>query len=57
MNRRQIREIVAVVLAGSALLMTASLLSHSPVDPSPFHTSTLSSRPDKIHRIPINQNE
>ncbi len=45
MNNRLVREIAAVGLLVAALLMAVALLSHSPLDPSPFHVSTLRERP------------
>ncbi len=45
MRERVIREAVAVALLLGSLLLVVALLSHSPIDPSPFHASTLRSSP------------
>ena len=45
MNSRLVREIVAVGLLVASLLMAVAVLSHSPLDPSPFHVSTLRAKP------------
>jgi len=41
MRDRVVREAAAVALLLGALLVAVALLSHSPLDPSPFHASTL----------------
>ena len=41
MRHRVVREAVAVALLLGALLIAVALVSHSPLDPSPFHASTL----------------
>jgi S-DNA-T family DNA segregation ATPase FtsK/SpoIIIE len=43
-----VREAVAVALLLGSLLLVVALLSHSPLDPSPFHASTLRSAPDNL---------
>lgn len=43
-----VREAVAVALLLGSLLVVVALLSHSPLDPSPFHASTLRSAPDNL---------
>jgi S-DNA-T family DNA segregation ATPase FtsK/SpoIIIE len=45
MRERVIREAIAVALLLGSLLMMVALVSHSPLDPSPFHTSTDRQRP------------
>jgi len=45
MRNRVIREASAVALLLGALLVAVALLSHSPLDPSPFHASTLRDQP------------
>jgi len=45
MSDRFVREIVAVALLLGAVLVAVALLSHSPLDPSPFHVSTERSSP------------
>ena len=42
MRHRVVREAVAVALLLGALLIAVALVSHSPLDPSPFHASTVS---------------
>jgi S-DNA-T family DNA segregation ATPase FtsK/SpoIIIE len=48
MRERVVREAIAVALLLGALLVTVALLSHSPVDPSPFHASTLRESPQNL---------
>jgi S-DNA-T family DNA segregation ATPase FtsK/SpoIIIE len=48
MRERVIREAVAVALLLGALLVAVALLSHSPIDPSPFHASTLRESPQNL---------
>ena len=48
MRERVVREAVAVALLLGALLIAVALLSHSPVDPSPFHASTLRESPQNL---------
>jgi S-DNA-T family DNA segregation ATPase FtsK/SpoIIIE len=48
MKERVLREAAAVALLLGALLVIVALLSHSPLDPSPFHASTLRSAPDNL---------
>ena len=48
MRERVIREAVAVALLLGSLLLVVALLSHSPIDPSPFHASTLRSSPSNL---------
>jgi S-DNA-T family DNA segregation ATPase FtsK/SpoIIIE len=48
MRERVIREAVAVALLLGALLVAIALLSHSPIDPSPFHASTLRETPQNL---------
>ena len=48
MRERVVREAVAVALLLGALLVVVALLSHSPVDPSPFHASTLRETPQNL---------
>ena len=48
MRERVIREAVAVALLLGALLVVIALLSHSPIDPSPFHASTLRETPQNL---------
>ena len=45
MRERVIREAVAVALLLGSLLVAVALVSHSPLDPSPFHASTDRQRP------------
>jgi S-DNA-T family DNA segregation ATPase FtsK/SpoIIIE len=45
MRDRVIREAIAVALILGSLLVAVALVSHSPLDPSPFYASTLRSRP------------
>jgi S-DNA-T family DNA segregation ATPase FtsK/SpoIIIE len=44
-RERLIREMVAVGLIFASVLVATALLSHSPLDPSPVHASTLRERP------------
>ena len=48
MRQRVVREAVAVALLLGALLIAVALVSHSPVDPSPFHASTLRDTPNNL---------
>jgi S-DNA-T family DNA segregation ATPase FtsK/SpoIIIE len=48
MRERVVREAVAVALLLGALLVVVALLSHSPLDPSPFHASTLRETPQNL---------
>ena len=48
MRERVVREAIAVALMLGALLVLVALLTHSPMDPSPFHASTLRSSPDNL---------
>ena len=48
MRERVVREAVAVALLLGALLILVALLSHSPFDPSPFHSSTLRDAPENL---------
>ncbi len=48
MRERVIREAIAVALLLGALLVVIALLSHSPIDPSPFHASTLRETPRNL---------
>jgi len=48
MRERVVREAIAVALLLGALLIAVALLSHSPIDPSPFHASTLRESPDNL---------
>ncbi|MCW8985812.1 MAG: DNA translocase FtsK 4TM domain-containing protein [Thermoanaerobaculales bacterium] len=48
MRERLVREAIAVALLLGALLVAVALLSHSPVDPSPFHASTLRESPQNL---------
>ena len=48
MRERVVREAIAVALLLGALLVAVALLSHSPVDPSPFHASTLRESPQNL---------
>jgi len=48
MNQRVLREAVAVGLLLGAVLLAVALLSHSPVDPSPLHASTLREQPNNL---------
>jgi S-DNA-T family DNA segregation ATPase FtsK/SpoIIIE len=48
MRERMVREAAAVALLMGALLLIVALLSHSPIDPSPFHASTLRSTPHNL---------
>ena len=48
MRERVVREAAAVALLLGALLLVVALLSHSPLDPSPFHASTLRSTPHNL---------
>lgn len=48
MRERVVREAAAVALLLGALLLVVALLSHSPLDPSPFHASTLRSSPHNL---------
>ena len=45
MRERVLREAGAVALLLGAVLTAVALLSHSPMDPSPLHASTLRSAP------------
>jgi S-DNA-T family DNA segregation ATPase FtsK/SpoIIIE len=45
MRDRVLREAGAVALLLGAILVAVALVSHSPLDPSPFHASTLRSSP------------
>ncbi len=45
MRDRVLREAGAVALLLGAVLVAVALMSHSPMDPSPFHASTLRSSP------------
>jgi len=45
MRDRVIRETAAVALVLGSVLVAVALVSHSPLDPSPFHASTLRSNP------------
>ncbi len=47
-RERVLREAAAVGLLLGALLVVVALLSHSPLDPSPFHASTLRSAPENL---------
>ena len=47
-RERVLREAAAVGLLLGALLLVVALLSHSPLDPSPFHASTLRSTPENL---------
>ncbi|MCJ7754386.1 MAG: DNA translocase FtsK 4TM domain-containing protein, partial [Thermoanaerobaculales bacterium] len=47
-RERVLREAAAVGLLLGALLVVVALLSHSPLDPSPFHASTLRSTPENL---------
>ncbi len=47
MTERTLREIAAVALILGAILMAVALISHHPLDPSPFHTQT-------AHDTPLN---
>jgi S-DNA-T family DNA segregation ATPase FtsK/SpoIIIE len=47
-RERVVREAAAVALLLGSLLLVVALLSHSPLDPSPFHASTLRSAPDNL---------
>jgi S-DNA-T family DNA segregation ATPase FtsK/SpoIIIE len=48
MRERVLREAIAVALLLGALLVAVALLSHSPIDPSPFHASTLRESPENL---------
>ena len=48
MRERVFREAAAVALLLGALLVVVALLSHSPLDPSPFHASTLRESPQNL---------
>ena len=48
MRERVLREAASVALLLGALLVVVALLSHSPLDPSPFHASTLRSTPENL---------
>jgi len=48
MRERMVREAIAVALLLGALLVAVALLSHSPIDPSPFHASTLRESPQNL---------
>ena len=48
MRERLVREAIAVALLLGALLVAVALLSHSPVDPSPFRASTLRESPQNL---------
>jgi S-DNA-T family DNA segregation ATPase FtsK/SpoIIIE len=48
MRERVVREAIAVALLLGALLVAVALLSHSPIDPSPFHASTLRESPENL---------
>ena len=47
-RERLLREAIAVTLLAGSLLVLLALLSHSPLDPSPFHTSTMRLRPENL---------
>ncbi|MCG6964599.1 MAG: DNA translocase FtsK 4TM domain-containing protein [Acidobacteria bacterium] len=48
MKERVLREALAVGLLLFAVLLAVALVSHSPLDPSPFHVSTLRSSPHNL---------
>ena len=48
MRERVLREAAAVALLLGALLVAVALISHSPIDPSPFHSSTLRESPHNL---------
>ena len=48
MRDRVVREAAAVALLLGALLIAVALLSHSPLDPSPFHASTSRDAPNNL---------
>jgi S-DNA-T family DNA segregation ATPase FtsK/SpoIIIE len=48
MSDRLLREITAVALLLGALLLTVALVTHSPVDPSPFHVSSERESPENL---------
>ena len=48
MRERVVREAAAVALLLGALLIAVALISHSPLDPSPFHSSTLRESPHNL---------
>ena len=48
MRERVVREAVAVALLLGALLLAVALVSHSPLDPSPFHASTERTTPANL---------
>ncbi|MEJ2188609.1 MAG: DNA translocase FtsK 4TM domain-containing protein [Acidobacteriota bacterium] len=48
MRERVFREAAAVALLLGALLVAVALVSHSPIDPSPFHSSTLRESPHNL---------
>jgi S-DNA-T family DNA segregation ATPase FtsK/SpoIIIE len=48
MRDRVVREAAAVALLLGALLIVVALLSHSPLDPSPFHASTERDAPNNL---------
>jgi S-DNA-T family DNA segregation ATPase FtsK/SpoIIIE len=48
MSDRLLREITAVALLLGALLLTVALVSHSPIDPSPFHVSSERESPENL---------
>jgi S-DNA-T family DNA segregation ATPase FtsK/SpoIIIE len=47
-RERVVREAAAVALLLGALLVLVALISHSPLDPSPFHASTLRDTPQNL---------
>ncbi len=48
MKERVLREALAVGLLLAAVLLAVALVSHSPLDPSPFHVSTLRTSPHNL---------
>jgi S-DNA-T family DNA segregation ATPase FtsK/SpoIIIE len=48
MRERVVREAIAVALLLGSLLVAVALLSHSPIDPSPLHSSTMRESPDNL---------
>ena len=48
MNERIVRETIAVGLLLTAVLLAVALASYSPMDPSPFHVSTLREHPANL---------
>jgi S-DNA-T family DNA segregation ATPase FtsK/SpoIIIE len=48
MRERMVREAAAVALLLGALLLAVALVSHSPLDPSPFHASTQRTVPGNL---------